>query len=46
MQHGWVAATDTNGAKFVQLDKEDDESLWAQQEMQLFTTAAIRTTDT
>lgn len=25
MQHGWVAATDTNGAKFVQLDKEDDE---------------------
>ena len=24
MQHGWVAATDTNGAKFVQLDKEDD----------------------
>ena len=25
MHHGWVAATDTNGAKFVQLDKEDDE---------------------
>ena len=25
LQHGWVAATDTNGAKFVQLDKEDDE---------------------
>ena len=25
MQHGWVAATDTNGAQFVQLDKEDDE---------------------
>ena len=25
MQHGWVAATDPNGVKFVQLDKEDEE---------------------
>ena len=25
MQHGWVAATDTNGVKFVQLNKEDEE---------------------
>ena len=25
MQHGWVVETDTNGIKFDQLDKEDDE---------------------